>query len=289
MKAAKLGGLTENAPPPRHFTGKLSVLFVIDRLERDEVPIAFCEAYSGLKAIISEVSLAYEALKVASSNPAFDFYAFLTCLAKFVAWIRHFGSSPIGDPGHWPERREFFRRYNRSSSQTLMAVGHLMEVIQHYHAAPSPRPVTNASSRDLSHAPWSHFAHEAHDQLSTLLSTLGDDDNFNTTQNRPTTSSLRTYLRLWPVLGAGLVFSLSETVGSQEWSQKLSRQLLLDLGISVGALSRPRLLGVLTSASEKPLDDTDGLGVERAAFNISRKTYFPSDLTNVNGLVKVRS
>uniref|UniRef100_A0A5K3FIW9 VWFA domain-containing protein n=1 Tax=Mesocestoides corti TaxID=53468 RepID=A0A5K3FIW9_MESCO len=271
------------ANQPGAFTHTTCVLFAVDQFSKGNVPPDFSESYSGLDGVASELSAGYQAFRQTCESDV-DFYRFLSSLARFYAWLRHFGSQPIGRSSDWSERREFFRRFCRSQATSTR----LMELIQRYHVTPSPRQPPVCETLDLCHIPWSQVALEAQDQISNFLYQHDGDEEKDDATTPHGSSSL--YLRLWPVLTAGMVFALAgkaealTTAAPNRWSPQTSNRLRVELGLGLGALARPRLLDMLASASEKAAESDDGDVSKKVA--LCRRFYSPLELANPAGLVK---
>ncbi|CDS41244.1 midasin [Echinococcus multilocularis] len=247
------------------FNDRMPVVCALEHCSRGDVPVAFFEAYPGLSSLQTEFCTSYNELQRSFRSQALsrlDFYAFLSALAKLQAWLQHFGSQPIGAPSDWLERREFFSRYCRFPLNAIAAT-RIMELVHRYLPAPIPRTPCPAARLNLCHLPWAQVALEVQNQI-LYLNPLSAEENevMDVDTSHLTLSETSESTRLWPVLAAGLVFSLNNdtlVAFDYPWSPTSSLCLLVELGVQLGALSRPRLLELLTFASEKASEDSTNI------------------------------
>lgn len=269
------------------FNNKLPVVCALDQCSKGNVPVTFFEAYPGLSSLQTDFRTSYNEFQEsfrpkAQSNP--DCYAFLSILAKLQAWLQLFGSQPIGAPSDWSERREFFSQYCRSPLAAT-AVKQMMELVHRYLPAPIPRTLCPPARLNFCHLSWAQLALDVQNQIFLHLSPPDNEENGVTDVNTPclTSSETSESMRLWPVLAAGLVFSLDNDIpmtSDYSWSPNLSHCLLVELSVQLGALSRPRLLELLTFASEKALGNSASIILPDRAYSL--------ELSEPEGLVEVR-
>uniref|UniRef100_A0A0R3T203 Midasin n=1 Tax=Rodentolepis nana TaxID=102285 RepID=A0A0R3T203_RODNA len=254
------------------FNDQIPVICALDHFVKGDIPIAFSEAYPGLQGLYSELLNAISSLRETFYNCGhghLDFRHFLSALAKLTAWLEQFGSQPIGSASDWSERIEFFAHYCCSSQAGVAAAVRMMELIRRYLQAPVPKSMESPKRLDICHLPWAKLALVAQDQISTLLNPM-DVDEMDKAMEVPDLPSSETSesMRLWPVLATGLVFCRSKDASFTEWSENMSKNLLVELGIQLGALSRPRLLELCTVSSEKSSESiTDVLLLRNRAFS----------------------
>ncbi|KAL5111458.1 Midasin [Taenia crassiceps] len=256
------------------FNDQMSVVCALEHCSKGNVPVTFLEAYPGLSNLQTDFCTFYNELQEsfrpkAESHP--DFYTFLATLAKLQAWLQQFGSQPVGAPSDWSERREFFNHYCRSPLAAT-AVNRMMKLIHRYLPAPIPRTPCPSARLNLCHLSWAQLALEVQHQILHLDS-LDNEENEVTDVNIPHLSSSEALesMRLWPVLAAGLTFSLDNDISvtsDYSWSPNLSLCLLVELGVQLGALSRPRLLELLTFASEKVCENSKSFTAFSRAYSL---------------------
>nr|CDS31811.2 midasin [Hymenolepis microstoma] len=267
------------------FNDQIPVICALDHFVKGDIPIAFSEAYPGLQGLYSGLLSALSSLRETFYNCGhghFDFRRFLAALAKLTAWLQQFGSQPIGSASDWSERIEFFAHYCRSSQAGVAAAVRLMELIRRYLQAPVPKSTEVPKRLDICHLPWAKLALAAQDQISTLLMNPMNVDEMDKAMEVPDLPSSETSesMRLWPILATGLVFGRHRDASFTEWSENMSKNLLVELGIQLGALSRPRLLTLFTLSSEKSSESiTDVLHLGNRAFS-------SLELSDPSGLVK---
>lgn len=265
------------------FNDQIPVICALDHCVKGDIPIAFSEAYPGLQTIESDISTALNDFEKVYSNRAhgrLDFNDFLAALAKLTAWFQQFGSQPIGSPSDWSERQKFFSRYCRSPQSGVAAVAKLMELVHRYLQAPIPKSLTEPKRLDLCHFPWAKMALEAQDQISIRLNPMDTDERgTNEIPDLPSSETSES-IRLWPVLVAGLVFGRFHEPFFIEYSDNLSRNLLLELSIQLGALSRPRLLEMFASSTKKASSNSMEILL------LGSRAVSPLDLVDPCGLVK---
>ena len=264
------------------FNEKMPVVCALEHHSKGDVPVAFYEAYPGLDGLQRDFVTAFNGLREAfRSHSSPDFYAFLTAMAKLDAWLRQFGSQPIGASSDWVERKEFFSHYCQSPLGGV-TVTRIMEFIRQLLPAPIPRSLQSPATLNLCYYPWGKLALEVQDQISARISPIDIEESEVPHANTSAlpSSETSTVIRLWPVFAACLAFSRDDAP-SFDWSPQLSRNLLVELGIKLVALSRPRLLELLTFASEMNSDGSD------SATFIPNRAYSPLELADPLGLVKV--
>ncbi|VDK34052.1 unnamed protein product [Taenia asiatica] len=268
------------------FNDKMPVICALEHCSKGNVPLTFFEAYPGLSSLQTDFCTSHNELREslrpeAQSHP--DFYAFLSTLAKLQAWLQQFGSQPIGASSDWLERREFFSHYCRSPLATT-AAKRVMELVHRCLPAPIPRTHCPPARLNLCHLSWAQLALEFQNQILFHPNPLDNGENEVTDVNAPCLKlfDASESMRLWPVLAAGLVFSLNNDIlvtSDYSWSPNLSLCLLVELGVQLGALSRPRLLELLTFASEKACGNLASIIPSSRAYSL--------ELSESGGLVEL--
>lgn len=267
------------------FNEAIPVICALDHYAKGSAPIAFSEAYPGLKGLHADLSNALNGLREAFNNRGhgeLDFCGFLASLARLTAWLQQFGSKPIGSPFDWAERRDFFANYCRSPQQGVAATIRMMELVHRYLQAPIPKFLKEPRRLDLCYLPWAKLALVAQDQISNHLNPMSVDEKCSASTEIPDLPSpeVSEAMRLWPLLAAGLVFSRAPVTPFLQWSDNFSRNVLIDLSVQLGALSRPRLLELLTSSSEKASEELSEI------LQLQNRAFSPFELSDPSGLVK---
>ncbi|VDM21800.1 unnamed protein product [Hydatigera taeniaeformis] len=255
------------------FNDKMSVVCALEQCLKGNVPLNFFEAYPGLASLETDFCSSYTNLQESFRSQVrsnLDFYAFICALSKLEAWLQHFGCQPIGSPSDWLERREFFSRYCTPLS-TTPPLTRMMELIRRHLPAPLPQTFSHPVRLNLGHISWAQLALEVQNQVLYYLNPhdIGVNEVVDTNTACSTSSEDLESVRLWPVLAAGLVFSRNDDISMTSWSPNLSLCLRVELGVQLGALSRPRLLELFTLASGKACGNFTNIVLPNRAYSLA--------------------